>query len=341
MDGAMPIVPHAFPVTLAVLLLWNVCTAFSASASDEQLEERYLFWQSKAFQCAVDGIHFPSRPTVDAGQPCDDGDMTLFNGLLCFAGEERGCEGVRQAQDSTTGEWFRSPRISLKGNDRGGASFSPDMALGVQLYLVKTRDVERATKWANWLHRLTPCSIESWWGDGCWVEGIPRFCAPEMGCTMRPGDAASLAQTFDLLHDQNGMEALPHGRLRGYLASFEEIGEFITSLNSRFNEPGFSQHLVAVEIMLKQASHGESAELKEMAKRLADKSENSGNAFLSNLAGKRREDIVQQVLDRCPSPAALPEPPLHQWQWERDTLDKAWLHSCYWDCIFMGRLLGV
>lgn len=85
--------------------------------------------------------------------------MTLFNGLLCYAGDQRGCAGVADTQDPNTGQWFRSPRIRFHGNDQGGASFSPDTALSVQLYLIKTKDSARAYKWLNWINDNVACSI--------------------------------------------------------------------------------------------------------------------------------------------------------------------------------------
>ncbi len=119
------------------------------AANADELSDRVSLWESGALMCDAraapgENISFPSKQTNKDEQPCDDGDMTLFNGLLCYAGDERGCIGVAAAQDPNTGQWFRSPRIRLHGNDRGGASFSPDMALGVQLYLIKRRTLPAA-----------------------------------------------------------------------------------------------------------------------------------------------------------------------------------------------------
>ncbi|MER9965064.1 hypothetical protein NKJ72_29990 [Mesorhizobium sp. M0045] len=107
------------------------------------------------------------------------------------------------------------------------------------------------------------------------------------------------------------------------------------------NKPGYSQHLLAVEVLLRRATNGDDEVLRSITARLAGKDENDGNAFFSYLAGKSREEVLKQTLERCPSPDNLPTPPLIQWQWERDTPDKAWQHSSYWDCIFMAELLGV
>jgi hypothetical protein len=309
----------------------------AVNARADELADRLSFWESKALSCPMQpkGPTFPSKPTGDPAQPCDDGDMTLFNGLLCYAGDERGCQGVRLAQDAGTGEWFRSPRIRVHGNDRGGASFSPDMALGVQLYLIKTRDVDRAWKWLMWLHRLVPCSVEAF--GNCVVQGLPRFCAPEQGCTIRHGDAAVLAETVTYLQRTAGMPALPDGRLRGYLGSFSGWGPDIEDIDSRINQPGYSQHLAAVVVWTLRAAGLTDPKLAKATATLAAREPN--NAFFAYLNEGKTARVLARVLERCPSPDTILTPPLRQWQWEREDADRAWEQSCYWDCIFIGRLL--
>src|SRR4051812_26493414 len=75
------------------------------------------FWLAKKFTCKSDAGDFPSKG-ADGPDACDDGDMTLFNGLLCLAGVEEvdrdgkkqfiGCDAVRKSQGSD-GRWWRSP----------------------------------------------------------------------------------------------------------------------------------------------------------------------------------------------------------------------------------------
>lgn len=164
---------HILVSTIAIL-----ATAHLAAADQSQedlLKERLAFWEANAPHCKAGDFDSPTKATTDPNQPCDDGDMTMFNGLLCYAGDERGRQAIIDAQDPDTGQWFRSPRIRLLGhNDMGNASFSPDMALGVQLYLVKKGDTERAMKWATWLNGLVykdfdpqgPMTEDSYWGYG-------------------------------------------------------------------------------------------------------------------------------------------------------------------------------
>jgi hypothetical protein len=57
---------------------------------------------------------------------CDPGDATIFNGILCFSGEELGCTAVKKAMDSDGRVW-RSPWFI--GKDKFD-SFSRDQFLG-------------------------------------------------------------------------------------------------------------------------------------------------------------------------------------------------------------------
>lgn len=320
---------------VAAALLFALRTALA-----DELAEQMAFWESKAMLCEASpgGVRFPSKQTNEPPQPCNDGDMTLFNGLLCAAGDQRGCIGVAEAQDPSTGEWFRSPRIRIQGNDRGGASFSPDMALGVQLYLIKVNDATKAYKWLMWMHNHVACSFEVF--GMCVLQALPRFCtddAPDAGCTMRHGDAAVLASTVNYLQREFGMPDLPDGRLRGHLGSFSGYGPVIAQIDANVNRVGYSQHLVAVEIMVMRAIGVSDSKLQTAAKRLAEREPN--NAFFMYLNEGNTQRVRQQLLDRCPKADTALKLPLHQWQWEREDADRAWESSCFWDCIFLGKLL--
>jgi hypothetical protein len=161
------------------------------------LKERMEFWRANAPRCAgPSGFAFPSGEEVAGGIACEDGDMVLFNGLLCASGEAEGCEMVRRSQVSVAGvdlgRWFRSPRRLELGNDHdrdgklddelGGEdadgdgriaeqelnSFSFDMSVGVMLTLARAwsgRDVDAAAAdsakaagqlWWDYLASFTP-----------------------------------------------------------------------------------------------------------------------------------------------------------------------------------------
>jgi hypothetical protein len=311
--------------------------AYNASA--DELGNRLAYWETQALLCEASpgGIRFPSKQTDDSAQPCNDGDMTLFNGLLCAAGDQRGCLGVAEAQDPTSGEWFRSPRIRIHGNDRGGADFSPDMAMGVQLYLVKTGDTARAMKWLNWMEDQVPCEVHGAQGQCALKSPIPQFCTDDKyGCLMRPGDAAQLANTVNWLQHNKGMGDLQNGSLRGYLGTFSEYSEILTKISADWNKPGYSQHLVGVGLLLLHETGINDAVLTKAARTIQGK--NIGNAFFSYLAEGWTAKVEQEILARCPAVGHPTETPRDQWQWERENADSAWLHSAYWDCIFMVHL---
>jgi hypothetical protein len=161
------------------------------------LKERMEFWRANAPRCAgPSGFPFPSGEQMAGGVACEDGDMVLFNGLLCASGEAEGCEMVRRSQITAVGDdqgrWFRSPRRLELGNDHdrdgkiddevGGEdadgdgriaeqeldSFSFDMSIGVMLTLARARsgrDVDAATAdsakvsgqlWWDYLASFTP-----------------------------------------------------------------------------------------------------------------------------------------------------------------------------------------
>lgn len=318
---------------IALLPVWMV--SLSAACADE-LADRMKFWESRAPMCTKHTFPFPSSEPGDPGI-CGDGDMTLFNGMLCAAGDERGCKAVAESQ-AESGEWHRSPRLKALGyNDRGDATFSPDMALGAQLYLITKRDRERGLKWLMWLHENVPCVQKSWLSDACWLQGAPRFCAPHQGCTARPGDLATLSWTVDFLQTKAGMAALPHGTLRGALGTFGGIGSWNKELDSMFNKAGFSQHLVAVAIWVVRLAGHDDDQMRAAIDRLIVK--NPSNAFFLYLRDGKSDAVRAKTLAGCPSPERPSEPPLYEWQWERGEGTNAWRNSNYWDCIFMGRLL--
>ncbi|CBJ52312.1 hypothetical protein [Ralstonia solanacearum] len=323
-----------------VIAVVGLVIAAACPARADELSDRMALWEAKALLCnpGAGAVPFPSKQTNDTAQPCDDGDMTLFNGLLCAAGDERGCQAVVDAQDPATGEWFRSPRRRLHQGDFSGASFSPDMALGLQLYLITKKDAARAHKWLLWMDQHVACSIEAF--GVCLLRALPRFCtndAPDAGCTLRPGDAAMLAATVNYLERNASMPALPDGRLRGYLGSFSGYGPAITELDAMLNKPGYSQHLVAVGIMAMRAMGQTDTRIQDAAHTLAQREPN--NAFFAWLDEGNTGPVHDQVLARCPAPATILKQPLNQWQWERADADHAWESSCYWDCVFMARLI--
>src|SRR5262245_54674254 len=93
------------PARRAIFVLLLGCFIGCASSSADEWGSRVELWEKHAPYCIdpATQLRYPSKAD------CEDGDMTLFNGLLCAAGDDRGCKGVGDAQGSS-GEWLRSPR---------------------------------------------------------------------------------------------------------------------------------------------------------------------------------------------------------------------------------------
>jgi hypothetical protein len=104
------------------------------------------------------------------------------------------------------------------------------------------------------------------------------------------------------------------------------------------NEPDFPLHLAAVKILLLKLMNDKSPYIAESGDILAKR--DSGNPFFLYLSEGPSARVLNSVLTVCPS-AANPVADFNQQSsWERPSSGKPWLHSMYWDCIFMGRLLG-
>lgn len=323
--------------SLLAALIFFSCGAYAQS--EAEILRRVETWNRDAPTCLVEGIRHPTKQSDETSHKCDDGDMTLFSGLLCSSGDQRGCDAVRLALDEKTGLWHRSPRIRLLGkNDRGNADSSPDMAMGVQHYLVTTGDIARAKLWFAWMNSNYYCVP---FKSLCLTK-IPKFC-PTDDCVMRPQDAAWLSATVNYLQKFHGMGALQDGPLRAYLGTFSGYGDAISEILANVERTGFPQHVNASAIWLLKKTGAEDYRLAQGAEKLRER--NPGNAFFSWLARKPKVAVINETLLRCPSDPSTLVHPLYEWQWERDNHPDpdthlfAWQQSCIWDCIFMANLI--
>jgi hypothetical protein len=84
-------------LVVQAMLAAALCGATRDRLEATPLDDAMTYWRAKAFHCTDNGKDFPSKermPTAKDPSPCEDGDMTLFNGLLCAAGESIGCDAV-------------------------------------------------------------------------------------------------------------------------------------------------------------------------------------------------------------------------------------------------------
>lgn len=319
------------PRILNLLVLVWLLALSAGSAAQPIPSDLVEYWRANAPYCTTaSGSKFPGKRLEDGS--CDDGDIALFAGLLCASGDMPACDSVRQAQDST-GRWFRSPRRKETANMGEPNSFSPDMALGAQLYAITRSDSKALGAWLNWMDESRPCWIGS--GSNC-VKGILlRFCTDdtEKGCTVRPTDGGVLR----LVADRLGVKA-PSQDVNHLLEQFSiNIYDLIWS-GSQLNKPGYSRHLVGAEILLLRRAGYSNPKLDGAAHALATK--HPSNPFFLYLAGRPAAEVASAATAVCPTKNAPLPKAMIEWSWERDESDEAWRRSMLWDCIFIANLLS-
>jgi len=379
---------------LYILLTFSINAFGVVSETTSTLIKRHLaLWEKEGNLPLCEGFptkRNPDYPADDSRHICNDGDMSLFSGLLCAAGDKRGCEAVLAAKNED-GRWFRSPRrlkdptIDEKEAIDGVASFSPDMALGVQLYLATTTDLKSANQWYEWLDKNRPCWMFTEPNCGLPsnindileqllksksarlenVRGWPRFCRDDVkqkGCTIRPSDLAILQETRMSLgiksydaqecHGENptdifdikywaSMFNLENIAKKGFFKLLDincmKAGSWVAT-GAFLNKPGFSQHLVGVEIFLAKKLGIKDPLQDQAIKILVEKQPK--NPFFNYLLEGPTDKVADLVLEQCPATQDEIDKSLkHQWAWERNDTENASKNSSLWDCVFMAKLL--
>jgi hypothetical protein len=338
-----------------VLAMLPIAAAGQPATAKERIASLMPLWRAAAPLC--DGA--PSSAN------CADGDMTLFNGLLCAAGDALGCQSVKGAQDKN-GRWHRSVRLARDPTVRPHNSFSWDMALGVQLYAVTTRDVGSFERWLQWIENARPCLVESPKVQGvqaCLVRGWPRWCTDdtENGCMAKPQNLATLAMTVERLSakvPEPSRPRVPGGvagqilgplveraadanetfSLKRLLGDTRPLHPMTVVADAGVNREGYPRHLVAVEIMLARLLGTRSDEIDRAATILLLKE--PANPFFRYLAEGPSDAVAARVLDLAPK--SDDQLPVHrsEWTWQRASTDEAWRNANLWDFVFMGDLLA-
>jgi hypothetical protein len=201
----------------------------AAGHQSAELDRRIDLWKKSALLCNHQGRQAEASqaafPTKEPGEQenrkdpqgrtvCNDGDMVLFNGLLCAAGEEQGCVGVRDSRERN-GRWWRSPAIKLRGVDHvKEPNLNADQVLGVLLYALQKNDSEAFHRWLNWVKSIGPCTA-----DECLASGanLPRFCSLQgkesLICAAKPVTCPLIQVVGDLLGEATAAHAVcgdPH-----------------------------------------------------------------------------------------------------------------------------------
>jgi hypothetical protein len=301
----------------------------------DELSDRRAFWERSTFWCMATTPSFPSKEVLGVPTDCDDGDMTMFNGLLCSAGIDAGCDAVVRAQGAD-GRWWRSPRrIGWEAPDHD-VSFSPDQSLGILLYVVKKNDAANVKRWLSWLETNRPCIAEL--GDRCVQRGWLRFCRDDQEdkrCTLRPADCVRI----EMVAQKLGVDGQVCRRVMRELGLPEDVllpvDEFLRA-SAVVNEPGYPMHLVSVGILLARQSGMQTEKLNQAAGILAARE--PGNPFFQFLHSGATPTVRAALLSICPAPDR-PSAYRFQWVWERVPKAESWRESMYWECLFLHDLM--
>jgi hypothetical protein len=168
---------------------------------------------------------FPSKVNVASNDwICDNGDMNLFNGLLCAVSisgdKDEGCKAVQRGQDAD-GSWWRAPsKVGIpdpsQNPDTVQTTFNSDQALGVYLYLEQTGDAEAFGRWLDWISNNPICNTTS---GNCGWPGQARFCSNFGDCAMHPIDCALILLLGQLYGQQTKSIQICGGALMMGLAT--------------------------------------------------------------------------------------------------------------------------
>ena len=248
----------------------------------DELGDHIAFSKIKGFLCRST---FPSKFDPQDSERCGDGDMTLFNWLLCLSGDQIGCDAVRNSQDVTrsqnnSGRWWRSPRRLGWEYPKHDVSFSPDQALGVLSYALATKDGASFGHWIDWIkshkaklsaaqirevakNEIAKLSWPQWQIDAvaaAVANALPErlsYCSDDFDarCTLRPGDCAIIGRIGSAIGSVADVcgQYLLFDRLE---AIFNAVGLSVpgalSAAGSFFNDDDYPLRLAAVQVFLLQ-----------------------------------------------------------------------------------------
>lgn len=261
----------------------------------------------------------------------EDGDLTIFAGVLCSGGVEEGCRLVRAAQ-TDDGRFWRSPWRIGEQDSKDHATFSGDQLKGAMHYFASgsgERDTKMLSAFLRFL-KTQPTNVPS---DALILERGYSSCtqrSPNFTCLIG-GDWTLL----DLLAKKYGLADDLPSELPGMLARYGTAYDTLV-WESLMTNTGYRLHLVANTVWLLRKLGQQDARIDLAAKLIAAR-QPKNPFFLWLLLGS--DALVQRELDaKCPNPStALPR---IDWAWQRAETDAAWTKSMVWDCVFGYSLLA-
>jgi len=224
--------------------------------------------------------------------------MVLFSGLLGY------CEPVLASVD-TSGRPYRTPARA----DGPQKHFSRDMTLGLIRCLHRTKDVATAARFVEYVR-----------------ENDYRLCPPEDDpdgrCKLSPVQHRTIWAILGQLYKRLGLtrtwEMIQAGGGDDTILEYE----------SNWTPVGYQLHLVAIKWMIRKELGDPAPSV--IMKNILDRQPE--NLYYKWLRGSSRKEIAEDILRVVPR---FEPDRRHQWSWQRDTAEMAWLDSMGWDMIFL------
>lgn len=183
-------------------------------------------------------------------EPCNDGDMLLFNGLLCASGEGVACDAARDSQEQSMHQWWRSPGIRKEGVERQEEpNLNSDQVLGLLLYFLQRNRGEEFRHWIEWVRS----------------RGTPkRFCSlngdQATQCTFRPTDCSLILLVGSALGEQGAALSLcnpgdalglfsPVGSLPRLEDAFNQFDAAVSAYKGRVKEIQDFQKIIGTDLI--------------------------------------------------------------------------------------------
>lgn len=296
------------------------------AAAFASLHELRLFAVEKLQSQTSAGFKYPAGR--DAEGRVEDGDMSIFGGLLCASGEPLGCDLIRNS--NADGRFWRSPRRVGEADTREHASFSGDQMKGVIAFLAQTSEFQRLDGLLSYL-KGKPTNVPN---DSHVLEtgysSCPNF-GPNFTCFVGGFDWFALGA---LAKKANLEAALPSD----YPALMSRYGFTYDGMiwESLLTNNGYRLHLIAVQLHLLRMIGETDPRLAVVAKILAGREPQ--NAFMVYLHLGADERVRKLADAKCAAPETRTD--FTDWQWQRAEADDAWSRSMVWDCVFVYGLLS-
>jgi hypothetical protein len=125
-------------------------------------------------------------------------------------------------------------------------------------------------------------------------------------------------------------------KIEAQLVRITMISQVEKALSARFNARGYSRHNAVAQIMMLQDWGLGNRWMTGEVSRIA--TDEPLNPFFQYVAHRRdsKASMVPLINQECPSDGRDPPHLRKQWSWERDTKEKEWRGTMYWDCLFIS-----